>query len=255
MQPSRRSLLAGTGAVALGSLVSSVALAGDKGSKKGKDEAPPPQQTASTAPATPSSEPPTGPFTLPALPYPDTALEPVITAHTLSFHYGKHHKAYVDNLNKLVAGTEYEKMDLAAVIAATNGVADKKPIFNNAAQLSHHTFYWNSMKAGGGGAPTGDLLTAINASFGSFDELKKQLSEKATKLFGAGWCWLTVKDGKITIEQTSNADLPAGKPLLVIDVWEHAYYLDFQNRRADYVSGFLDKLVSWDFAAANFAQK
>lgn len=254
MQPSRRSLLAGTGAVAIGTLVSRAALAGDRGgSKKGKDEAP--AQPASSAAPTTASAPATGPFTLPALPYADTALEPVITAHTLSFHYGKHHKAYVDNLNKLVAGTEHEKMDLAAVIAATNGVADKKAIFNNAAQISHHTFYWQSMKAGGGGAPTGDLLTAVNASFGSFDELKKQIVEKATKLFGSGWCWLTVKDGKLGIEQTSNADLPSGRPLLVIDVWEHAYYLDFQNRRADYVSGFFERLVNWDFAAANLAQK
>lgn len=247
MKPTRRSLLVGTGAVALGSLVSQVAHAG----KKSKEEAAPaPAPAPAAAPAAAS-----GPFPLPALPYADTALEPVITAHTISFHYGKHHRAYADNLNKMVAGTEYATMDLAAVIAATNGVAEKKGIFNNAAQLSHHTFYWNSMRSGGGGAPTGDLLTAINAAFGSFDECKKQLNEKASKLFGSGWCWLTVKDGAIAIEQTSNAELPAGRPLLVIDVWEHAYYLDHQNARGAYVTGWLDQLANWDFAAANFAQK
>lgn len=250
MKPTRRSLLVGTGAVALGSLVSQVAHAG----KKSKEEAAPAPAPAPAA--APAAEPAaSGPFPLPALPYADTALEPVITAHTISFHYGKHHRAYADNLNKMVAGTEYATMDLAAVIAATSGVAEKKGIFNNAAQLSHHTFYWNSMKSGGGGAPTGDLLTAINAAFGSFDECKKQLNEKASKLFGSGWCWLTVKDGAIAIEQTSNAELPAGRPLLVIDVWEHAYYLDHQNARGAYVTGWLDKLANWDFAAANFAQK
>ena len=255
MKPTRRSLLVGTGAVALGSLVSQVAMAG----KKSKEEAAPAPQpapaAASSSAVSSNAAAPTGPFAVPALPYADTALEPVISAHTISFHYGKHHKAYADNLNKLVVGTEYEKMALAAVIAATTGQADKRGIFNNAAQLSHHTFYWSSMKAGGGGAPTGDLLAAITTAFGSFDECKKQLNEKATKLFGSGWCWLTLKDGAVTIEQTSNADLPAGRPLLVIDVWEHAYYLDHQNARGAYVTGWLDGLANWDFAAANFAAK
>lgn len=189
-------------------------------------------------------------YTLPALPYADDALAPTISAETISFHYGKHHKTYVDNLNKLVPGTDLEGKSLAELIAASVGNPARAGIFNNAAQVAHHTFYWESMKAGGGGAPTGAIAGLIDASFGSYDEFRKQFATLATTLFGAGWCWLTIADGKLKIEQTKNAELPAGKALLVIDVWEHAYYVDYRNRRADYVAAWLDKLVSWDAANA-----
>ena len=187
-------------------------------------------------------------YSLPALPYADDALAPTISAETIGFHYGKHHKTYVDNLNKLVPGTDFEGKSIAELIEASAGNPARTAIFNNAAQVAHHTFYWESMKAGGGGAPTGAIAGLIDASFGSYDEFRKQFANLATTLFGAGWCWLTITDGKLKIEQTKNADLPAGKALLVIDVWEHAYYVDFRNRRADYVAAWLDKLVSWDAA-------
>jgi superoxide dismutase, Fe-Mn family len=189
-------------------------------------------------------------YTLPPLPYADDALAPTISAETISFHYGKHHKTYVDNLNKLVPGTDLEGKSLDELIAATVGNAAKVGVFNNAAQVAHHTFYWHSMKAGGGGAPTGKVAELINASFGSYDAFKAEFATKATTLFGSGWCWLTLVDGAVKIEQTKNADLPAGKALVVIDVWEHAYYVDFRNARAGYVAAWLDKLVNWDWANA-----
>jgi len=192
--------------------------------------------------------------TLPPLPYADNALEPVISANTLSFHYGKHHKAYVDNLNKLIAGTELADMSLEEIIAATAGKADKAGIFNNAAQVWNHTFYWNSLSPNGGGEPPLSLKQKIEASFGGLDACKKELANAATTQFGSGWAWL-VKDGdSLKVIKTSNADLPlikGLKPLLTIDVWEHAYYLDYQNRRPDYVNAVLDKLINWGFAADN----
>jgi len=195
-------------------------------------------------------------FTLPALPYADNALDPVISANTISFHYGKHHKTYVDNLNNLVKGTEFEGATLEAIVNATAGKADKAAIFNNAAQIWNHTFYWHSMKPHGGGKPTGKLAQMIDASFGSFDEFKKQLSATTVSQFGSGWGWLVADAGALKVVKTANAEVPftkGQKPLLTIDVWEHAYYLDHQNKRAAYVDALIDKLLDWDFAAANLA--
>ena len=197
---------------------------------------------------------PKAPFSLPPLPYADNALDPVISAHTLSFHYGKHHKAYVDNLNKLVAGTAHADASLEAIIKATAGKPADAGLFNNAAQIWNHTFYWNSLRHGGGGAPGKALATRIEADFGSLDNLKKELTQAAVTQFGSGWAWLVVKDGKLAVTKTANADTPlvhGQKPLLTIDVWEHAYYLDFQNRRPDYVAAVLDKLIDWGFAEDN----
>ena len=194
------------------------------------------------------------PFSLPPLPYADNALDPVISAHTLSFHYGKHHKAYVDNLNKLVAGTAHADASLEAIIKATAGKPADAGLFNNAAQIWNHTFYWNSLRHGGGGAPGKALATRIEADFGSLDNLKKELTQAAVTQFGSGWAWLVVKDGKLAVTKTANADTPlvhGQKPLLTIDVWEHAYYLDFQNRRPDYVAAVLDKLIDGGFAEDN----
>ena len=196
-------------------------------------------------------------FTLPPLPYAENALEPVITANTLSFHYGKHHKAYVDNLNKLVAGTEYEEAPLEQIIKETAGKADKAGIFNNAAQIWNHTFYWHSMRGNGGGKPSGKLAQMIDADLGGYDTFKKDFAANAVSQFGSGWGWLVAEGGKLKIVKTGNAEVPFTKgqtPLLTVDVWEHAYYLDFQNRRPDYVNAVIDKLLNWDFAAENLAK-
>jgi Fe-Mn family superoxide dismutase len=193
-------------------------------------------------------------FTLPPLPYADNALEPVISANTLSFHYGKHHKTYVDNLNNLVKGTEYEGATLEKIINETAGKADKAGLFNNAAQIWNHTFYWNSLKAGGGGKPAGKLAQLIDASFGGYDDFKKELSATTVSQFGSGWGWLVQDGGALKVVKTANAEVPftkGQKPLLTIDVWEHAYYLDHQNKRAAYVDAVIDKLLNWDFAAQN----
>ncbi len=194
------------------------------------------------------------PHVLPPLPYADNALDPVISAHTLSFHYGKHHKAYVDNLNKLIAGTPMADLSLEKVIAEAADKADKVGIFNNAAQIWNHTFYWNSLSPKGGGEPPSALKQKIEAAFGSVDNCKKELATAATTQFGSGWAWLVLDGDKLKVVKTANAELPSTsgmKPLLTIDVWEHAYYLDFQNRRPDYVNAVLDKLVNWGFAADN----
>lgn len=196
----------------------------------------------------------TGSHTLPPLPYADNALDPVISANTLGFHYGKHHKTYVDNLNKLIEGTELAGLSLEEVIASSAGKADKVGVFNNAAQVWNHTFYWNSLTPNGGGEPPSALKQKIEASFGSVEACKKELATAATTQFGSGWAWLVKEGDKLQIIKTSNADLPLTKgmsPLLTIDVWEHAYYLDYQNRRADYVNAVLDKLINWGFAADN----
>jgi Fe-Mn family superoxide dismutase len=193
-------------------------------------------------------------FTLPPLPYADTALEPVITANTLSFHYGKHHRTYVDNLNNLVKGTDYESATLEKIIAETAGKPDKAPLFNNAAQIWNHTFYWNSMRSGGGGKPSGRLAQLIDASFGGYDNFKKEFSATTVSQFGSGWGWLVVDGGALKVVKTGNAEVPftkGQKPLLTIDVWEHAYYLDHQNKRAAYVDAVIEKLLNWDFAAQN----
>ncbi len=191
---------------------------------------------------------------LPPLPYAESALDPVISANTLGFHYGKHHKGYVDTLNKLIAGTELAKLSLEKLIAETAGKADKVAIFNNAAQTWNHTFYWRSLRPNGGGEPPAALKQRIEASFGGLDACKKELAAAATTEFGSGWAWLVLETDKLKVVKTDNAEtsLTKGvKPLLTIDVWEHAYYLDYQNRRADYVNAVLDKLINWGFAADN----
>jgi len=194
------------------------------------------------------------PHVLPPLPYADNALEPVISARTIGFHYGKHHSGYVGNLNKLAAGTEYADQPLEKIIAATVGKAEKAAIFNNAAQVWNHTFYWKSLKPKGGGEPASALKQKIEASFGSVDACRKEFAAAAVSQFGSGWAWLVLDGGKLTVVKTGNAEVPLTKgvkPLLTIDVWEHAYYLDYQNRRADYVSAVLEKLVNWEFALQN----
>lgn len=193
---------------------------------------------------------------LPALPYAQDALAPVVSAETLSFHYGKHHKAYVDNLNKLVAGTDLAEAALEKVIAAVAGKPDKAGVFNNAAQVWNHTFFWNSMKPNGGGAPAGAVAKAIDASFGSAENFRKEFANVAMTQFGSGWAWLVADKGALRVMKTANADTPLTMgvtPLLTIDVWEHAYYLDYQNRRADFVAAVMDRLLNWDFANANLA--
>ena len=195
-------------------------------------------------------------FKLPALPYAQDALEPHISANTLSFHYGKHHNTYVVNLNNLTKDTPLADKSLEDVVKAVAGDASKAGVFNNAAQVWNHTFYWNSMKPGGGGTPSGALAAKIEEAFGSFDKFKDEFKAAAVGQFGSGWAWLVLDGGALKIVKTGNADTPIAHgqtPLITCDVWEHAYYLDFQNRRPDYVQAFLDNLVDWDFAAANLA--
>jgi Fe-Mn family superoxide dismutase len=196
------------------------------------------------------------PVALPPLPYADNALEPVISANTIGFHYGRHHRGYVDNLNKLVVGTEYADATLERIVLDTAGSADKAAIFNNAAQVWNHTFYWNSMRPGSGGRPPAALLQRLEADFGSFDNFRKDLAATTIGQFASGWGWLVEDAGKLKCVRTPNAETPltrGQRPLLTIDVWEHAYYLDYQNRRADYVNAVIDKLLNWEFAARNLA--
>lgn len=193
-------------------------------------------------------------FTLPDLPYAQNALEPYISANTLGFHHGKHHQAYVTNLNNLVKDTDLANMTLEEIIKKTAGDAGKAGVFNNAAQVWNHTFYWHSMKPNGGGAPKGKIADKINADFGSFDKFKEEFKNAGATQFGSGWAWLVLENGKLKVTKTPNADLPmvhGQTALLTMDVWEHAYYLDFQNRRPDYITTFLDKLVNWEFAEKN----
>jgi Fe-Mn family superoxide dismutase len=186
---------------------------------------------------------------LPELPYARDALAPRISGETLDYHYGKHHKAYVDNLNKLIKDTEFQEMPLEDIIKKASG-----GIFNNAAQVWNHTFYWNCLSPDGGGEPAGELAAAINKSFGSFDAFKEQFSSAAATRFGSGWAWLVQNaDGSLAVESTPNAENPltsGKKPLLTCDVWEHAYYIDYRNARPKYVEAFWD-LVNWDFVATN----
>lgn len=194
-------------------------------------------------------------FELPALPYGKDALEPHISAETLSFHHGKHHNAYVTNLNKLVADTEFEGKSLEDIMVATAGKADKAGVFNNAAQIWNHTFYWHSMTPNGGGKPEGVLAAKIDEDFGSFDAFVEAFKTAGATQFGSGWAWLVLnKAGKLEVVKTLNAKCPLTDgltPLLTMDVWEHAYYLDYQNRRPDYIATFLESLVNWSFAADN----
>lgn len=190
-------------------------------------------------------------FELPALPYAKDALAPHISAETLDFHYGKHHQTYVTNLNNLVPGTEFEGLSLEEIVLKSSG-----GIFNNAAQVWNHTFYWNSLSPNGGGEPTGELADAINAKFGSFTTFKEEFTKCAVTTFGSGWAWLVKNaDGSLALVSTSNAGCPltsGQKPLLTCDVWEHAYYIDYRNARPTYLNAFW-ALVNWDFAAGNFA--
>ena len=206
--------------------------------------------TASSTATASSSEP----ITLPPLPWAENALEPVISAKTISFHYGRHHKTYVDTVNKMIAGTEFADMTLEQIVAATAGKANKAGIFHNAAQVWNHTFYWNSLRAKGGGEPPSLLKQKIEASFNSVDACKKELLAAAVGQFGSGWAWLVADAGKLKVVKTADAETPITqgvKPLLTVDVWEHAYYLDYQNRRVDHVNAVLDKLINWEFAERN----
>jgi Fe-Mn family superoxide dismutase len=194
---------------------------------------------------------------LPSLPYAENALEPHYSARTISFHYGKHHKAYVDNINKLIAGTDFETRKLEDIIAAATGDPARAGMFNNAAQVWNHTFFWNSMRAGGGGSPQVDIGRRIQETFGSYDKFVEQFKAAAVGRFGSGWAWLVFDNGALKITSTANADTPmVGRQtaLLTVDVWEHAYYLDYQNRRPDFVQTFLDHLVNWDFVTANLTK-
>jgi len=188
-------------------------------------------------------------FTLPPLPWSKDALAPHISAETIDFHYGKHHQAYVTNLNKALENKPEANKTLEQIILSSEG-----GVFNNAAQIWNHTFYWNSMKPQGGGQPTGRLLELVNRDFGSTENLLQQLGEAAKTQFGSGWAWLVDEGGKLKVTKTSNADLPMKhnqKALLTCDVWEHAYYIDHRNARPNYVEAFLKNLVNWDFAAKN----
>jgi Fe-Mn family superoxide dismutase len=199
----------------------------------------------------------TAPLSLPRLPYAEDALAPVISARTVGLHHGKHQKTYIDTLNKLVAGTELSDQPLEAIIRASAGKSDKSKIFNNAAQAWNHAFYWRCLKPGGGGDPAGPLRERVASAFGSIDNFRKEFSEAAVAQFGSGWAWLVAENGKLKVVKTSNADLPlitGQTPLLTLDVWEHAYYLDYENRRAEYVDALIGKLLNWEFAAENLAK-
>lgn len=195
---------------------------------------------------------------LPPLPYGFAALMPIISENTLRIHYGRHNRGYVDELNKLVADTEFAHMSLDEVVLATAGRIEHEKIFNNAAQSWNHTFYWKSLKSRGGGNVTRSLQSLVSSSFGDTAQLKHELATAATTQFGSGWAWLVLDGSRLKVVKTGNAGnvLTEGLvPLLVIDVWEHAYYLDFQSRRADYVTGILEKLINWEFAAENLERQ
>jgi Fe-Mn family superoxide dismutase len=190
----------------------------------------------------------------PPLPYAENALEPYISARTIKFHYGKHHLGYVRKTNAAIKGTPWAKKSLMEIIKGSYGKDDY--LFNNAAQVWNHSFYWNSLKPGGGGEPSGELAAKMKADFGSVGAAKKALVTAAATRFGSGWAWLAVKDGRLVAVSSSNALNPVVdnmKPLVAIDVWEHAYYLDYQNRRGDYLKGIINHLINWDFAAKNLA--
>ena len=196
------------------------------------------------------------PFELPALPYAQNALEPHISANTFSFHHGKHHNTYVVNLNKMIDGTPLASKSLEEIILDSAGDASKAGIFNNAAQVWNHTFFWHSMKPGGGGKPTGKISAMIDESFGSYEKFAEEFKAAGAGQCGSGWAWLVEDGGKLAVMKTPNAELPmtkGKKALLTCDVWEHAYYLDYQNRRPDFLAAFLDHLVNWDFAEKNLA--
>lgn len=187
---------------------------------------------------------------LPDLPYAKDALAPTISGNTLEFHYGKHHKTYVDTANKLIAGTDLEKESLETIVRKAAADPSKATLFNNTAQVWNHTFYWQCLKPGGGGMPSGTVGSKITATWGSAEKFFEELKNAGVTQFGSGWAWLVFENGQLKITKTANADTPlvhGQKPLLTIDVWEHAYYLDYQNRRADYLSAVMEKLINWDF--------
>jgi superoxide dismutase, Fe-Mn family len=193
-------------------------------------------------------------ITLPGLPYEKDALEPHINSRTLDFHHGKHHNAYVTNLNNLIEGTDLASETIEDIINKTVNDDDKAGIFNNAAQVWNHTFYWKSMKPNGGGLPTGNIANKIDADFGGYDNFIEQFKNAGLTQFGSGWAWLVMKNGKLEMMKTSNADTPIAhgvKPLLTVDVWEHAYYLDYQNKRGDYLDAFIKNLINWDSVNSN----
>ena len=195
-------------------------------------------------------------YKLPDLPYPYNALEPCISKSTLEFHHDKHHAAYVNIYNNAVKGTEHDSMDLEAVIKAVAKIESKVGVFNNAAQAWNHTFYWSCMKPGGGGTPTGALADKIKADLGGFDKFVEAFKSAGATQFGSGWAWLVLDKGTLKVTKTGNAGNPmtSGQtPLLTMDVWEHAYYLDYQNRRPDYINDFVGKLINWEFVAKNLA--
>ncbi len=192
-------------------------------------------------------------ITLPDLPYKMDALEPHISAKTLEFHYGKHHNTYVANVNKLIEATEMADEGLEEIIRKTSGDAAKAGLFNNSAQVWNHSFYWQCMKPNGGGVPTGPIADKINTDFGSYETFAEEFKNAGFTQFGSGWAWLVLKDDKLQIVKSGNADTPLAqdaKPLLTVDVWEHAYYLDYQNRRPDYLRAFVENLINWDFVNA-----
>ncbi len=199
----------------------------------------------------------THPHALRRLPYAEAALAPVISVSTIGHHHGKHHQTYVDTLNTLVVGTAFAEMSLQDTIASTKGQFDKRKIYNNAAQAWNHDFYWRSLRPGGGGKPPQSLMPLIDASFGSTQACTERLASAAGEHFGSGWVWLVQEGGRLVVVHTSNADgphPPGGNPLLVVDLWEHAYYLDYQEKRAAHVEAVLDKLINWGFAADNLSQ-
>jgi superoxide dismutase, Fe-Mn family len=194
------------------------------------------------------------PVTLPELPYAKNALEPYISAKTLEFHHGKHHNAYVTNLNKLIESTDLKEADLETIIKKAAANPSLTAVFNNAAQAWNHSFYWKSMKPKGGGLPAGSAADRIKKDFGGYEKFAEELKAAGAGQFGSGWAWLVLKDGKLQVMKTANADTPIAhgiKPLLTVDVWEHAYYLDYQNRRPDYLKDFVEHLLNWDFVNAN----
>lgn len=195
-------------------------------------------------------------ITLPELPFPKDSLMPFISAQTLDFHHGKHHNAYVVNTNNLIAGSDLENADLETIIAAAAADPSKAGLFNNSAQVWNHSFYWNCLKANAG-LPTGPIADAIQSTFGSFEKFVEEFKTAGATQFGSGWAWLVVENGQLKITKTANADTPivhGQKPLLTVDVWEHAYYLDYQNRRPDYLSTFVDHLINWDFVNENLSR-
>jgi len=194
-----------------------------------------------------------GPIVLPSLPYAENALEPVISANTIRFHFGKHHAGYVNKLNGFISGTDMADMDLEMIVKKAAADGNDK-VFNNAAQIWNHTFYWNSMTPNGGGEPSAKMAEMLDASFGSYASFKEQFSAAAGGQFGSGWAWLINRGGTLEIATTDNAETPLvgdATPLLTLDVWEHAYYLDYQNRRPDYIGAVIDKLLNWNFAEEN----